>query len=71
MKEPIKYPRENKLTLLVPAKNTIANVNQMNPMRTIRFNMSSHDLKISANNIYLYNRIIQIFVYVAKFTLYG
>lgn len=45
MKEPIRYPRENRLTLLVPAKNTIANVNQINPMRTIRFKISSHDLK--------------------------
>lgn len=52
MKEPIRYPRENRLTLLVPAKNTIANVNQINPMRTIRFKISSHDLK----HIYKHNK---------------
>lgn len=65
MKEPIKYPSENRLTLLVPAKNTMANVNQMNPMRTIRFSMSSHDL----NKINISITII-LFVHFAKLTLY-
>jgi len=51
IKEPIRYPRENRLTLLVPARKTMANVNQINPMRTIRFKISSHDLKNIFMNI--------------------
>lgn len=59
MKEPIRYPSENRLTLLVPAKNTMAKVNQINPIRTIRFRMSSHDLNNKVYNL----KMIIIIVY--------
>lgn len=61
MKDPIRYPNENRLTLLVPAKNTMAKVNQINPIRTIRLRMSSHDLNknvFECTNYYNYCIII-------------
>lgn len=45
MKDPTKYPKENKFTLFVPAKNTIANVTHRKDNKIPLLKISNQVLK--------------------------